>query len=616
MIQNVPLASLALALSLVVFPAGAQQRWIVDAAASDGGDGSQARPFQTLAAAERASNDGDTIVLRAGAYPGGIALKSSQTIASEGAAVIGTISIANTTGTVTIRDIAMSGLIVNKAARVVVAAASVASVDTRAIAISDADLDATFVSVSARGDHLRDAILLQRTTGRFAVVGKDEQPGSGGTIEGARARAVSVIDSTDVTLRLMRLTGTTLENGAAPSACGSGNNEKCNAAVYLRNVAGVTLDGILIDGSKQAGLVAHRVRDLRIVKSEIRNAGDETFEHGVVLQEVSGDSRITASKIHHNASRQLMLRTESGTLKLTITGTTFSDGAAPHGQQGALITTAREASIDVDFRDCSFARNHSHGLDVIAEGTSRVRVIVSNTSFDRNASAISVSADESAAVDYTIADNPSILRSSASAINLFLGSRSRGRLAGMISRNMIGTPGVAGSGTSCSSCSGIRAIATGHGSIVAAVTENIIQQVSGSGIYAGAGEGHATLNLTVRANLLRGSADQNAPAIRLHSGTLPTDATTVCGDIGGNGAYANTVEGDWEPSGAIHLVHRFGSAQFKVAGLSGGTDDNAAAKSVASRNRGIRVRAALRGDAKEKGFTSVERCTMPSALTP
>ena len=551
-------------------------------------------------------------MLRPGVHSGGIALKSGQTLAGKGATIAGRVTVSGTSGVVTIRDLSLSTLIVKKAARLVTSGIAVASVDGPAVAIADADLDASFDKVSARGG--KQAILLERTTGRFTVVGSGEA-GSGGTIEGGTTGAVTAIEATNVTLKWMHFSGNVRENGAAPAACGSGNNEKCNAVIYLRNVSGAFLEGVLIDGSKQAGLAGHRVRDLQIVSSEIRNAGDEVFEHGVVLQELSGDSRIVASKIHRNAARQLMLRNETAALKLAIIGTTFSDNSPQHGQQGILITTAGDAFIDLSIEEAIVARHRSHGLEVIAEGDSTVKTSVRKSRFDRNASAINLAVDESATLDYTIADNPSIVGSSSSAINVFMGARSRGNLMGAILRNVIGEKGVATSGTSCPGCGGIVLTATGGGSLIADVGENIIQEVGGSGVHAGAGSGSARVSVTVRANLLRAATSQSSPAVRVHSGTGLSDTTVVCADIGGPGVHGNTIEGTWEPNGAIHLLHRFGGARFEVAGLSGGNSDEAAARSVSQRNRGARVRAALRPDATKRGFERVEHCTMPR-LTP
>lgn len=87
---------MTLALLVLVFaPATAQaaetQSWYVSAAAPAGGDGSQDRPFATLAAVEQASHAGDAIIVLPSttALDGGIALKPDQKLEGAGPTVIG-----------------------------------------------------------------------------------------------------------------------------------------------------------------------------------------------------------------------------------------------------------------------------------------------------------------------------------------------------------------------------------------------------------------------------------------------------------------------------------------------------------------------------------------------
>jgi Right handed beta helix region len=419
-----------------------------------------------------------------------------------------------------------------------------------------------------------------------------------------------------VTLRGLKLLRSAGTNGASPLECGgdllTGSNERCHAAVYLRNVDGATLEGLTIDGSSQAGIVAHDVGGLAIIDTAIRNAGDELFEHGLILEELRGDCRIAGTTVEKSASRHLMLHNSRGTLALTIERSKFADTGA-HGHQAALVTASGEAAIDLRVRETTFARNAAAALEVTGSEKSKITVRVTGNTFDANASAVSLAATNAADLDYLIADNPTITGSKNAAVNIFLGSPSSGVLSGTIARNVIGISGVAGSGAGCVSCAGILLSATGRGSLIADVSGNIVQQTGSSPIYASASQGTAQLHLTATKNLLR-EGNVSAPAIRVQSGARADDATSVCADIGGSGAGANKIEGAWEPNGAIHLIHRFGGARFQLAGLTGGNSDAAAAAAVAGRNGGVKVRAVLREESKEKGFEPAVRCTMP-ALT-
>jgi hypothetical protein len=94
------LGGVAVALLLASGPARASAQrhaapartWYLSASASGGGDGSRRRPFATLAAVQRASSPGDTIVMLPSppgtpALDGGIALKPSQRLLGAGPAV-------------------------------------------------------------------------------------------------------------------------------------------------------------------------------------------------------------------------------------------------------------------------------------------------------------------------------------------------------------------------------------------------------------------------------------------------------------------------------------------------------------------------------------------------
>jgi hypothetical protein len=554
---------------------------------------------------------------------GNITIASVQVAATGSAAGIDVRN--SSSAAVTLRDVAVSttagiGIaIANTAKFIVTGTSSVASVDAAAIKIDHAELDAVFRSVSANGEKLSNAIALEKTSGRFVVEGTEGTQGSGGLITGASTRAVSAIEASNVTLRHMQIVRSASVNGVAPGDCGGnlieGSNERCHAAVYLRKVAGATIEDVVIDGSGQAGIVTHEVSDLSIDGSTIRNAGDELSEHGLVLEELTGLCRINGTTVERSASRNLMLHNSTGRLALAIERTTFAETKAPHGQQDVLVTAVGDAVIDLSVRDSVFARSFSHGLDVTGKDKSAVTVRVTGSTFEKNASAISLAVTEAATLDYVIADNPAISGSSGTAVNVYLGTPSSGAISGTIARNVIGTSGAARSGASCDSCSGIMLRSAGDGSLTAHVVGNIIQQVGGSAIQAAASQGASNMNLTVQTNLLRESASSAAPAIRVQSGALADDRTDVCADLGGTGSNANTIEGTWEPNGAIHLIHRFAGTHFRLAGLVTGKDDTAAAAAVAARNGGVKVRAALRPDSAERGFESAERCTMP-ALKP
>jgi len=583
----------------------APRRWSVDNNKSPGS-------FATIAEAVEAAGAGDTIVVRASArpYAGGFSLKSGQTLRGEGSVIIAAdsdvVCIADTSGDVTLSNVTIqawgkgSGVVVRKAERVVIRDVVVSAVDAPAVSIEESDLDVAFSGVSVRGQ-AASGIVLRKTTGHFTV--------SGGTIDGPTERAISVVNASNVSLHGVKVIRGARVNGVPAKDCGNdlitGSNERCNAAVYLAGVEGAVLDGIVIDGSAQAGIVAHDVSGLALLNSEIRNAGDELFEHGLLFQDLRGECRIVDTKVERSASRHLMLHNSAGALALLIERSTFADNPAPNGQQGVLISAGKTANINLTVRGSTFARSFSHALDVTARDEAKVTLRVTGTTFNGNATAISVSATGRAAVEYVIADNPSIAGSSAgAAINVYRGTPSIGTMSGTISRNTIEK-----------SRGGIVLTSTGNGLFTAEVGANVIQEVGGVGIAAIAGQGDAQMRVTITGNILRKPVGSNAPAIRVQSGTTRTDRAETCADIGGSGPKANTIEGAWQSVGAIDLLHRFGGTHFRLAGLAGDRSDAAAAAAVSARNRNAKVRAVLRPESQVQGFEPADECRIRT-VTP
>jgi hypothetical protein len=185
--------------------------------------------------------------------------------------------------------------------------------------------------------------------------------------------------------------------------------------------------------------------------------------------------------------------------------------------------------------------------------------------------------------------NNSINNSTATPIGIL--TRGTGTFTAKIDSNTIGTSGVAGSGTT-SNNDAIRIIASGDreydatpdgGTLTAAVRNNTIQQVSGDGIFAiardgGTGGDQIKLNITITGNIIRQPAPGNN-AIRVEAGGSFSDEVRVHADIGGAGALANFIQGDWGAGiGAdeIRISDQFtGRSDFFLTNLGADTNNTA-----------------------------------------
>jgi len=154
-------------------------------------------------------------------------------------------------------------------------------------------------------------------------------------------------------------------------------------------------------------------------------------------------------------------------------------------------------------------------------------------------------------LDYTVTGN--VMRQqfktgSSNSINVYLGGTSTASslMRGTISNNVVGSAGVANSGSDLGR--GIYVEAAGAGTGTAVVTNNIVRQIKQeSAFYGQVAKGTATaatsprLNLTVTGNDFQvntGSANALA-GIELTAGTIPNigDNPTLCANIQSNTAF-------------------------------------------------------------------------------
>ncbi|HEU4521902.1 MAG TPA: right-handed parallel beta-helix repeat-containing protein, partial [Thermoanaerobaculia bacterium] len=421
-----------------------EQRWYVDSSAAPGGDGSASAPYASLASVASRTEPG-LIVLRSSRthYQGPVRLHPGQSLRGEGAerpvvtsssdvvtveggdgevvvsdvVILGTgtaagMTIAPTDAAVSVRDVRIetaggTALSASGVRRLKIQrAAIVTSNAPTAVEIHDSELDAEIQSVSARGNTLRSAIVLDDISGRVVI--------EGGAVEGGTASAVSASNVANLTLRRMVLKGNARTNGAEASACGGDGDDlavSCHAAIALRNVAGAILENVSIEDSGQAGIVASGVRGLKISDTMIAGSGDELFEHAMIVAGGSGDYVLDNVRITRSASRHLMIRGGED-LRFKISRSSFSETAPPHGQQAILLHAGDADSVELAVRDSVFTDTFSNAIDVIGSGDARIGVTVEGNQFHRQAAAVNIAATERATIEYVVAQNPAIHGSS------------------------------------------------------------------------------------------------------------------------------------------------------------------------------------------------------------
>ncbi|MGZ4779805.1 MAG: Ig-like domain-containing protein, partial [Thermoanaerobaculia bacterium] len=466
------------------------------------------------------------------------------------------ISLPSVTGTVTCTDVTASTSGAGAAALVASGSATLNASGTSSLTSSNgaaADLTGLNLGVtlvSANASNAATGLRLTSTTGSFTITGLGTTAGSGGTIQNMTGNGVEVTSSTNVTLNNMNILNTASTQTVSGSACGgnlvSSTNMQCVAAIYLRNATNASFDRILVDGTSQVGINGNAVNGFTLTNSEVRNAGNENSESGLLFQNLNGTVNLTSDSIHSNAARQVHIENLSGALALTASGGAFSTSTSTIGQQGALIALHNGATGSVSFANATFNANgagNANALQVIGTDSSNLTVSVTGSSFTNNAAGVVLSVSQAATMTFDVSNNPVFTGDALQAMSISKATGSTGSLTGTILNNVIGTTGIPGSACSIlSACNGIDIRNNGGGTLAATITGNDVRQVGGTAIRAIAASGNGSMQVKVNANTIAEPVVLTAGnAINVNSGAVSSDTTSVCADI-----FNNVISGTWD----------------------------------------------------------------------
>ncbi|HWC69702.1 MAG TPA: Ig-like domain-containing protein [Actinomycetota bacterium] len=406
----------------------------------------------------------------------------------------------------------------------------------------------TFRSISSNG--AASGIVLNNTgsSGGLTVAGTGVA-GTGGTIQGSTGPGISLTSTSAVSLASMNITG-----GGADGISGS-------------SVAGLSLTGV-----------------------QVSSNGNAVGEAGIDLTNLLGTSTWSSVTVTGSAEDNVVIRNSSGALTLAITSSTFSNNSAL-GNDGFLIDATQTASVTVSVTGSTFSAHRGDHFQAAGSNSASLNVVFSgNTLTGGHPTALGQGITINVAtgvafggyqgsVTYDVNGN-TINGAILSAITVVQGtSAASASVVGRIRNNTIGTSGVA---LSCSTQAyGVYVDARGNGAFTALVTNNIIRQCFDRGIQSEAGDGSATVNLTVQSNTIDQQVGALArEAIQTNYGITSTnvfgvaDAPTVCLQLGGAGALANVFSHGAGAPDDFRLRKRFG-ATVRLPGYAGGTGQDA-----------------------------------------
>src|SRR6185436_7003679 len=171
--------------------------------------------------------------------------------------------------------------------------------------------------------------------------------------------------------------------------------------------------------------------------------------------------------------------------------------------------------------------------------------------------------------------------SSAIMINSSNGSS----LHGTISNNVIGSATI---DSGSSQGDGISVFANNSSAIRALITNNTIKNYSNlAGLNIQQRSGSATVQAVVTGNTISNGGTFAAEGIFVSSGTVAGDSGTMCLDIGGAGALANSIAGSGANGSSDFRVRQRFNTTVRLPGYGGTNQDTAAVVAfIQGRNTG------------------------------
>jgi VCBS repeat-containing protein len=508
--------------------------WFVNNAGA-AGDGRLSAPFNTLAAADTAANvNGDRIFVFTGGstYTGGFTLQDSQRLIGQGVAdtsfdvalgitspatsvarptingtrptIAGTIALApNVTARgFNVNNTTANGVTGSGATGLTINQVSVTTTTGVAVNLANSGGTVSFTSVSSNG--ATNGIVLNNTTGSFAVTGTGTA-GTGGTVQGTSGDGISLINTNNVSLSFMN----------------------------VQNTLG-------------SGIFGDDLTNFSLISSLVENNGDTAggTEGSLRFNELLGTCAITNSTIRNSIADNIRLTPASGTLtNLTVSGSTIGPGLTPPtgGGNGFAVVSSGPANTTVTITNTTFVDNFASGyLTTIGDNGTHTVTITSSIFLDNN-TAIDIGNGPNSDVRSTLQNNIEIERHTANAFNLITDANGTNDADYTLtaSGNVVGD-GTPDSGSQNSF--GIAVDVRGDADAVMTITNNTVSNTDIEGIFAqsrldadaDAQIGLFDLNLT---NNVVNTPDDNSafPFFSVYGTRIESRNTTnLCMNISGN----------------------------------------------------------------------------------
>ena len=402
----------------------------------------------------------------------------------------------------------------------------------------------TFQSISSNGAN--PGIELTSTGTSGLMVTGTGTAGSGGTIQGSAGAGIELSSTSSPSF-----TDMIIEHNAADGINGS-------------QVNGLTLAGsTVLDNGTKANV------------SGENNDGLDFSPNGTGSPNgLTGTVSITNTSVTGSADNGAIISDTSGTLDLTVTGSTFSTSGA---NEGFHVDANNAVNATVSITGSTFASNaadafqFSTGAVPSGSASGTESVTFSSNTVTGNGDGPIISPSGNSKTTITIDSNTIQSTISGNCIGLDLvGSGTGGSLSGTISGNTVGVAATANSGCG----NGVGISTEGSGTETLAITNNkFFQYQNEAGIHFLDRQGNPTMNMTITGNTIADPGQFGSWGILGEDGALTTDNGLVCAAISGNSITGSAAAGQ---GGADVELDQNAATTFDLAGYTGGTGNTSA----------------------------------------
>ena len=441
-----------------------------------------------------------------------------------------------------------------------------------------------FQSISSDGANPGIDLSSTGTSGGLTVSGTGSA-GSGGTIQASAGNGVTLSST-----YAPSFTDMVIKNNAADGINGS-------------QVTGFTLAGSTVSGNGTQASVSGEDDD----GLDFSPNGDGSPDG------LTGTVSITNSVITTSADNNAIISDTSGTLNLTVTGTTFSSDNATTGNDGLHIDADGSTNATVSVTGSTFTNNFGDHFQFSTDSasTGTESVTFSNNTLTTTAAGVLgggvvISPYGNSHTSLTV-DSNNIQGSVFTGIAIDEDG-STGTLSGNVNGNTIGTAGTSNSGSEGNDI-GIFA----EGSVtetLAVANNNLYQYENEAGISFLDREGNPAMNLTITGNTIANPGSFGSWGLLGQSGAETGDNGNVCAAISGNSLKGSAQAG--QGGADIELDQEFNTT-IELPGYAGTSQNTNAVQSfLAGNNTGNGTPSVIATTSGSGGgFTGGSSCPAP-----